>query len=758
MDIKKLISKMTIEEKASMLSGADFWHTKAVERLGIPQMMVSDGPHGLRKQRVDDETAGVNQSIQAVCFPAACALACSFDRELIFRLGQALGNECQAENVGVILGPGANIKRSPLCGRNFEYFSEDPYLASNIAASHIKGVQSRKVGSSLKHFACNNQENRRMSVSEEIDERTLHEIYLAAFEYAIREAKPWTVMCSYNRINGEYSSENKYLLTDVLRDKWGYEGLVVSDWGAVNDRPKGVAAGLDLEMPSSGGVNDKKIVEAVKNGKLSKADLDKACERVLTLVDNYLKGREEAPVWDKNADHELAAEIASQCMVLLKNDDRVLPLSRNKKIAFIGKFAKQPRFQGSGSSFINALKVTDALSSAEKYADVSYAQGYRTEDDVIDGRLITEAVELAKNSDVAVIFAGLTDLFECEGYDRKHMGMPECQNELIRRVAAVQPNSVVVLHNGSPVEMPWIENVKGILEVYLGGEGVGEAVCDVLFGKVNPSGKLAETFPKKLSDNPSYLNFPGEGDFVRYSEGIFVGYRYYDKKEMEVQFPFGHGLSYTTFAYSDLKLYAKSITDKDTLTVSVTVKNTGHVAGREVVQLYVRDCESTVIRPVKELKGFEKIELAPGESKVIVFTLERNAFAFYSDKIHDWFVESGDFEVMIGSSSRDIKLSSVIHVESDDKMPFVCTPNTTMGDVFALENGAKYLEKLVGSFAESLSTESENNDMGEATKLMMEAQLRDNPLRVMISFSDGNFNHEDIAEICDKINNDLNKK
>lgn len=758
MDIKKLISKMTIEEKASMLSGADFWHTKAVERLGIPQMMVSDGPHGLCKQRVDDETAGVNQSIQAVCFPAACALACSFDRDLIFRLGQALGNECQAENVGVILGPGANIKRSPLCGRNFEYFSEDPYLASNIAASHIKGVQSRKVGSSLKHFACNNQENRRMSVSEEIDERTLHEIYLAAFEYAIREAKPWTVMCSYNRINGEYSSENKYLLTDVLRDKWGYEGLVVSDWGAVNDRPKGVAAGLDLEMPSSGGVNDKKIVEAVKNGKLSKADLDKACERVLTLVDNYLKGREEAPVWDKNADHELAAEIASQCMVLLKNDDRVLPLSRNKKIAFIGKFAKQPRFQGGGSSFINALKVTDALSSAEKYADVSYAQGYRTEDDVIDGRLITEAVELAKNSDVAVVFAGLTDLFECEGYDRKHMGMPECQNELIRRVAAVQPNTVVVLHNGSPVEMPWIENVKGILEVYLGGEGVGEAVCDVLFGKVNPSGKLAETFPKKLSDNPSYLNFPGEGDFVRYSEGIFVGYRYYDKKEMEVQFPFGHGLSYTTFAYSDLKLYAKSITDKDTLTVSVTVKNTGHVAGREVVQLYVRDCESTVIRPVKELKGFEKIELAPGESKVIVFTLERNAFAFYSDKIHDWFVESGDFEVMIGSSSRDIKLSSVIHVESDDKMPFVCTPNTTMGDVFALENGAKYLEKLVGSFAESLSTESENNDMGEATKLMMEAQLRDNPLRVMISFSDGNFNHEDIAEICDKINNDLNKK
>ncbi len=755
MDIKQLLSKLTIEEKASLLSGADFWHTKAVERLGIPQMMMSDGPHGLRKQRVDDEEAGVNQSIEAVCFPAACALACSFDRDLLFRLGQALGNECQAENVGVILGPGTNIKRSPLCGRNFEYFSEDPFLASNMAASHIRGVQSKKVGTSLKHFAANNQENRRMSVSAEIDERTLHEIYLSAFEYAVREAKPATIMCSYNRINGEYSSENKYILTDVLRDKWGFEGMVVSDWGAVNDRVKGVAAGLDLEMPSSGGVNDKKIAEAVKNGTLPKADLDKACERGLRTVDNYLKGRDEEAVWDKNADHALAAEIASQCMVLLKNDDRVLPLPRNRKIAFIGKFAKKPRFQGGGSAHINAFRVSDALSSAEKYTSVSYAEGYRTDEDIIDAGLINEAVELAKNSDIAVVFAGLTDLFESEGFDRKHMGMPECQNELIRRVAAVQPNTVVVLHNGSPVEMPWIENVKGVLEVYLGGQAVGEAVCDVLFGKINPSGKLAETFPVKLSDNPSYLNFPGEGDTVKYSEGIFVGYRYYDKKEMEVLFPFGHGLSYTTFAYSDLKLYAKNITDRDSLTVSVTVKNTGHVAGREVVQLYVRDIESSVIRPVKELKGFEKIELAPGESKVIVFTLDRKAFAFYSDKTHDWFVESGDFEIMIGSSSRDIKLSSVIHVESKDRMPFVCTRNTTLGDVLALPDGEKYVAELISDFAKNLNTESDNNDLGESTKLMMEAQLRDNPLRVMVSFSDGHFDQEYIEEICQKINEDM---
>lgn len=753
MNIKHIMSKLTLEEKASLLSGSDFWHTKSVERLGVPQMMVSDGPHGLRKQRVDDDGAGVNQSIEAVCFPSACALACSFDRDLIFRLGQALGNECQAENVGVLLGPGTNIKRSPLCGRNFEYFSEDPYLASNIAASHIKGVQSKKVGSSLKHFAANNQENRRMSVSAEIDERTLHEIYLAAFETAVREARPQTVMCSYNKINGVYSSQNKYLLTDVLRDKWGFDGLVVSDWGAVCNRPQGVAAGLDLEMPSSHGVNDAKIVEAVKNGTLSKEDLDKAVENVLKLVDSYVQNHDDDAVWDKNADHALAVDIASQCMVLLKNDDRILPLQKNRKIAFIGKFAEKPRYQGGGSSHINSFKVTSALFAAEKYTNVSYAQGYGTDDDVIDTALINEAVELAKNSDTAVIFAGLTDLFESEGFDRKHMGLPECQNELIRRVAAVQPDTVVVLHNGSPVEMPWIENVKGILETYLGGQGVGEAVCDILFGRINPSGKLAETFPKKLSDNPSFLNFPGDGDTVRYSEGIFVGYRYYDYKDMDVLFPFGHGLSYTTFSYSDLKLYAKNITDRDSLTLSVTVRNTGHVAGREVVQLYVRDVESSVVRPVKELKGFEKIELAPGESKVIVFTLDKRAFSFYNDKTHDWFVESGDFEIMIGSSSRDIKLSSSIHVESSDKVPFVCTPDTTMGDIMKLKNGVKYIEKLVGEFSKNL--EGDGAELGEATRLMMEAQMRDNPLHVMVSFSDEKITHEEIAEICDKVNADF---
>lgn len=757
MEIKKLISEMTLEEKASLCSGADFWHTKPIERLGIPSMMMSDGPHGLRKQDLEADNLGVNVSIEAVCFPAACALACSFDRDLIYNMGQALGNECQAEDVGVILGPGANIKRSPICGRNFEYFSEDPYLASNMAANHIKGVQSRGIGTSLKHFLANNQENRRMTVSAEIDERTLNEIYLAAFETAVKEGKPWTVMCSYNRVNGVYSSENELYLTDILRDKWDFDGYVVSDWGAVNDRVMGVAAGLDLEMPSSGGANDAKLVEAVKNGTLSEEALDRACGNILGVVDSYLKNHDESAVWDKAADHALAAEIASQCMVLLKNEDDILPLDKNKKIAFIGKFAKEPRFQGGGSSHINAFKVSDAFSAAAEYADVSYAQGYRTDEDKTDETMLAQAVELAKNSDIAVVFAGLTDLFESEGFDRSHMKMPECQNELIRKVTGVQPNTVVVLHNGSPVEMPWLGEVKGLVEAYLGGQAVGEAECAVLFGKVNPSGKLAETFPKNLSDNPSYLNFPGEGDTVEYREGIFVGYRYYDYKEKDVLFPFGYGLSYTTFEYSNLKLSSSEIKSTDKLAVSVTVKNTGDVKGKEVVQLYLRDCESSVIRPIKELKGFEKIELEPGESKEVKFTLDRRAFAFYSTKTHDWFVESGDFEIMIGKSSRDIVLTETVHVESEDKMPYVCTANSTIGDLLQIECARKYMNRLVDAYAKAMQTDSDGSEMGESTKLMMEHQLRDNPLRVMVSFSDGAITHKDIEEIINNINMELNK-
>lgn len=607
--LKELVAKMTLEEKAAMCSGADFWHTEAVERLGIPAMMVSDGPHGLRKQDQEADNLGVNDSIKAVCFPAGCGTAASFNRELITKMGEALGEECQAEGVGVILGPAVNIKRSPLCGRNFEYYSEDPYVASEIAGALIAGVQSKNVGTSIKHFLANNQEHRRMSSSSEIDERTLREIYLAAFEGAVKKQKPWTVMCSYNRINGTYAAENKEMLTDVLRKEWGFDGFVVSDWGAVNDRVPDLEAGLDLEMPSSGGVNDRLIVEAVKEGRLKEEVLDQAVENILNIVFRYEENRDKTAVFDRDKDHELAKKVAEETCVLLKNEDSILPLEEKEEIAFIGKYAGKPRYQGGGSSHINSHKVTSAWDCVKDWGNVSFAEGFRDDVDKTDEALLTEAVELAKKAKAAVIFAGLPDSFESEGFDRTHMRMPDCQNELIARVAAVQPNTVVVLHNGSPVEMPWADQVKGILEAYLGGQAVGAAVVDILFGKVNPSGKLPETFPCQLEDNPSYLYYSGEGDRVEYREGVFVGYRYYDKKKMAVRFPFGYGLSYTTFAYSEPKISAQRIQDTDTVTIRVDVTNTGDRAGKEVVQLYVSAPDSKVIRPVRELRGFDKIEI-----------------------------------------------------------------------------------------------------------------------------------------------------
>ena len=508
--LKELVAKMTLEEKAAMCSGADFWHTEAVERLGIPAMMVSDGPHGLRKQDQEADNLGVNDSIKAVCFPAGCGTAASFNRELITKMGEALGEECQAEGVGVILGPAVNIKRSPLCGRNFEYYSEDPYVASEIAGALIAGVQSKNVGTSIKHFLANNQEHRRLSSSSEIDERTLREIYLAAFEGAVKKQKPWTVMCSYNRINGTYAAENKEMLTDVLRKEWGFDGFVVSDWGAVNDRVPDLEAGLDLEMPSSGGVNDRLIVEAVKEGRLKEEVLDQAVENILNIVFRYEENRDKTAVFDRDKDHELAKKVAEETCVLLKNEDSILPLEEKAEIAFIGKYAGKPRYQGGGSSHINSHKVTSAWDCVKDWGNVSFAEGFRDDVDKTDEALLTEAVELAKKAKAAVIFAGLPDSFESEGFDRTHMRMPDCQNELIARVAAVQPNTVVVLHNGSPVEMPWADQVKGILEAYLGGQAVGAAVVDILFGKVNPSGKLPETFPCQLEDNPSYLYYSGE--------------------------------------------------------------------------------------------------------------------------------------------------------------------------------------------------------------------------------------------------------
>ena len=490
MDIRSLVSRMTLEEKAGLCSGADFWHTKAVERLGIPATMVSDGPHGLRKQDDTGDHLGINDSIQAVCFPTACATAASFDKDLLRRMGEAIGDACQHEKVSVVLGPAVNIKRSPLCGRNFEYFSEDPYLTGEIAAAFIQGVQSRNVGTSIKHFAANNQEHRRMSSSSDVDERTLREIYFPGFEIPVKKARPWTVMCSYNRINGVYASENPWLLTDVLRDEWGFDGYVVSDWGAVSNRVAGVAAGLDLEMPSSGGVNDKKIVEAVKSGTLDEARLDLACERILRIVYRFIENAKPETPWDKEAQHRMSAGIAADCMVLLKNEDDLLPLSREDAVAFIGEFAEKPRFQGGGSSHINCFRTTSALEAAAGMK-VTYARGYDVANDCATDDMIAEAVKAAKAAKAAVVFAGLPDAYESEGYDRSHMRMPECQNRLIEAVADANPNTVVVLHNGSPVEMPWIGRVRAVLEAYLGGQAVGIAAVRVAVRRrqsLRPSG------------------------------------------------------------------------------------------------------------------------------------------------------------------------------------------------------------------------------------------------------------------------------
>lgn len=749
--IKKLVSEMTLEEKAGLCSGEDFWHTKGIERLGVPQMMVSDGPHGLRKQDTEADHLGVNDSIKAVCFPAGCGAATSFNRDLIYEMGQILGSECVSEGVGVLLGPAVNIKRSPLCGRNFEYYSEDPYLASEIAAAHISGVQSRNVGTSIKHFMANSQETRRMSVDEEIDERALHEIYLRVFEGAVRKSKPWTVMSSYNKVNGKYVGENYEFMTEELRDKWGFDGLVMSDWGAVGDRVAGLEAGLDLEMPGSHGVRDKLIAEAVKSGKLDEAVLDKACERILDIV--FRSVNTDGEKTDFMEDHEKAARIAEETIVLLKNDNDILPLKKDAKIAFIGKYAEAPRFQGGGSSHINCIKVTSALDALDDIGvSVMYAKGFEDSEDRVDEALEREAVETAAKADAAVIFAGLPDAFESEGFDRSHMRMPDCQNHLISEIIKKQPNVVVVLHNGAPIELPWADDVKGILEAYLGGEAIGKAVCRVLFGEVNPSAKLAETFPYKLEDNPSFLTGFGSGDHVKFSEGIFVGYRYYDKKKMEVRFPFGYGLSYTSFEYSNLSVSAKEIDESETLTVRVDVTNTGKAAGKEIVQLYVADSESTEARPVKELKGFEKLSLEPGETKTAEFVLDRRAFAYYEPRIKDWYVESGSFEIMIGKSSRDIVLSETVTVNSDRRLPVHYTSDTIFGDLFDNPKAMEIVKPVIDEYMKGVMSAGSESAAEAISREMIDSMMRFLPIHAVASFSAEAISPEWIDEIVRKLN------
>lgn len=692
LDIEKILKELTLEEKAGLCSGADQWHTKAVERLGIPALRLSDGPHGLRY--IEDGKARA-----AVCFPTGSALASSFDTALSEKIGAALGKEAKAAGVHTLLGPAVNMKRSPLCGRNFEYMSEDPFLAGEMGAALVNGIQSQGVGACPKHLAANNQEYRRMSVSAQVDEQPLREIYLAAFERIVKNAAPHTMMCSYNRINGVYSSENAWLLDDVLRKEWGYDGIVMTDWAAMAERPKALEAGLELEMPSSFGENDKRIVAAVRTGTLDEAVLDEAVRRILQWINKETDAVPQSGMGQGKTlepAEQLAKDAAAQCAVLLKNNG-VLPLKRGTKVAFIGGFAATPRFQGGGSSNVAVSSSISALQAAYDIANITYAEGFNTVDDMIDNALQEEAIKAAQDADVAVIFAGLPNAFESEGSDRKNLDIPKSQNQLIRAICAVQQNTVVVFHAGSPVVMPWRDDVSAILYMYLGGQNVGAATVDLLFGDANPSGKLAETFPLRLEDTPCWLDFPGVEDEVCYSEGVYIGYRWYQKRDIPVQYPFGYGLSYTTFRYDSLRLSAQSVKDTDTVTAWVTLTNTGTRSGREIVQLYIAPAgQRRQPRPIRELKAFTKVELKPGETKTVSFTLDKRSFSYFSKRLGDWYVESGEFRIQAGPSSVDLPLDEVITVESTDVLPVTYSDHMTVQDLRESGLDVKEAMEIIG--------------------------------------------------------------
>ena len=693
MNISNLIEKMTLEEKAALCTGATPWTTTPVERLGVPEMTVSDGPHGVR--HAADVNDLVATSLPATCFPTASCTASTWDVDLLREMGQALAEECIALKVDVVLGPGTNMKRSPLGGRNFEYFSEDPYLAGQVAAAFIEGVQSKGVGTSLKHYAVNNQEFRRMTINAELDERTLREIYLAAFETAVKKAKPWTVMCAYNKVNGSYCSENYKLLTEILKEEWGFEGLVVSDWGAVHDRVASLQAGLDLEMPGPKPRRTKAVVEAVRSGKLDENVLNEAVRRILKIV---FKAAEtpKGGNFDIDAHHALARRIAAEGMVLLKNDG-LLPLKNPQRIAVIGRSAQAAYFQGGGSSHVNPTLVDNPFKELQKLAgnaELTYAEGYLANGES-NQALIEQAVQSARSADVALLYIALPESKESEGYDRPDIDLTPQQVALIKAVSAVQPRTVVILNNGAPVAMgDWIGGAAAVLEAWMMGQAGGGAIADVLYGRVNPSGKLAETFPLRLADTPAYLNFPGENGEVRYGEGLFIGYRYYDARQIPVQFPFGHGLSYTAFAYGNPKVSTTSFRDVDGVTVSVDVTNTGKVAGKEIVQVYVHDHKSGLVRPPKELKAFAKVALKPGETKTVSLHLDFHAFAYYHPAYRQWITEDGEFDLLIGASSADIRCTQTVTLKSTLKLPSLLDRESTLRDWLEDPRGRQVFEPL----------------------------------------------------------------
>lgn len=665
MKYKELISKMTLEEKASLMSGKDFWQSQDIERLGIKNMFLADGPHGIRKQTAAADHLGLNPSNPATCFPTAATVANSWNEELTEQIGEYLGAEAIEQKVNVLLGPGINMKRNPLCGRNFEYFSEDPYLAGKLAAGYIRGIQSHGISACVKHFAVNNQEERRMVIDTIVDERTLREIYLTAFEIAIKEGKTKTVMSSYNKLNGTYTNENIHLMREILRDEWGFDGVVVTDWGGCNDRVEGLIAGNELEMPTTDGETNQEIIRAIKSGRIEEEVLDECVDRLLELIFETTEALENSKVKvDNKRHHEMAQKVAEESIVLLKNEDKILPIKNNKKVAVIGDFAKKPRYQGAGSSVVNPTIIDNTTECIKEFgiSYIGYEPGFNRYGKR-DKKKIENACQLAKKADVVLLYIGLDEVTEAEGLDRQDMKIPQNQIDLLNELYGVNKNIVVVLSSGSAVEMPWIDKVKGLLHSYLSGQSGAKAILKVLTGEVNPSGKLAETYPLKYEDTSSFRNFPGKEVSVEYREGIYIGYRYYDTIGKEVLFPFGYGLSYTNFEYSDIKVN----NDK----VSFKIKNIGRASGKEVAQLYVGCKSKEIFRPKKELKGFAKISLNPGEEKEVTIPFDDKTFRYFNVKSNKWEVESAEYEIMIGASSEDIRLIDTIFIEGTNvELPY----------------------------------------------------------------------------------------
>lgn len=747
--ISQLISELTIEEKVALCSGRDDWSTMPIERLDIPWIWLADGPHGLRRAPATNKP-GYGDQLLATCFPTASALAATWDLDLVYKVGQTLADEAQSQGVSVLLGPGVNIKRSILGGRNFEYFSEDPILSGEMGAAYINGVQSQGVGTSLKHFTANNVETMRMYNNSNVDSRTLHEIYLTPFEIAIKKAQPWTVMACYNRVQGEYGTQSSFLLTDILKKDWGFEGIVISDWFAVVDRVEAMKAGMHIEMPKVSSVNNAIAVEAIKNGELDIAVVDALVKDILTVVFKANSLQKEDAKLNVEKHHAFARKVASEAATLLKNENDVLPISKDKykKVAIIGEFATAPRYQGNGSSQVRPTKLDNALELIkEEYGEgieITYAQGYNLADDN-DVSLIPEAKKVASEADVVLVFSGLPLQYESEGIDRTHIQMPPSHNKLISEVSAVQKNTVVVLTNGSAVTMPWIKNVAGVLETWLGGQAGAGGIADILFGIVNPSGKLAETFPMRLEDTPAFFNFPGEQGDVLYGERIFVGYRYYDERKIEPLFPFGYGLSYTSFEYSDLKLSSKNTTDKEGLTVSLTIKNIGKVKGKEIVQLYVSDTKSTLQRPEKELKKFVKIELEPGEEKEVSFKLDSRDFSYFDAKRNMWIAESGEYVISAAASSRDIRLSETVNLKSTQEVPLAFDEYTFFIEYWNNKQTREILLEYMPNWIKGIVTEGDEAEIREYQDFMVEHPIIKYPY-----ITHGEITHEQVKELVKK--------